>query len=308
MEMLWLALPAVYCLLVARYLTLSVGVHHALSSPWGRRLWGVRRIQRAEPGRSQIRSELLLSLRSLSVMALLDWVLLLAVVSGHSAVYFRWSAHSFAYVAISIVLLFGWHDFYFYWSHRLLHSRWLYERVHRHHHRSVPSNACSTYSFHPFEALVLSLSKVPIILLVPIHPWAYIFYSTLNHLGATSGHSGHEFLPNSMWHTWWGGWLGSATHHNHHHQYVRANYGLFIKFWDRVCDTMHPETEAVYSLGKKTLKKIEIPEGDQAEADDHQNPYLPDSAEVGAQEAQSHAAHEEAGRERGLAQPAHPAS
>ena len=37
---------------------------------------------------------------------------------------------------ISIIVLYLWQDFHFYWTHRMLHTKWLYKKVHKVHHES----------------------------------------------------------------------------------------------------------------------------------------------------------------------------
>ena len=44
-------------------------------------------------------------------------------------------------------------------------------------------------------------------------------------------------------------WIAKAfnnvLHHDLHHQTVVKNYSLYFTFWDRICGTLHPETDAV---------------------------------------------------------------
>ena len=48
-------------------------------------------------------------------------------------------------VACGIVL----HDTYFYWTHRMMHHRWLYPWFHRVHHQSTNPTPWAAYAFAP---------------------------------------------------------------------------------------------------------------------------------------------------------------
>ena len=40
-----------------------------------------------------------------------------------------------------------------------------------------------------------------------------------------------------MWRGALGGWLITASHHQRHHEQYGCNYGLYFRFWDRLCGT-----------------------------------------------------------------------
>jgi sterol desaturase/sphingolipid hydroxylase (fatty acid hydroxylase superfamily) len=48
---------------------------------------------------------------------------------------------------------------------------------------------------------------------------------------------GWEMFPRKLVHSALGGWLITASHHQRHHEEYRCNYGLYFRFWDRLCGT-----------------------------------------------------------------------
>jgi sterol desaturase/sphingolipid hydroxylase (fatty acid hydroxylase superfamily) len=48
---------------------------------------------------------------------------------------------------------------------------------------------------------------------------------------------GWEAFPNRIVHGPAGRWLITASHHQRHHRVYRCNYGLYFRFWDRICAT-----------------------------------------------------------------------
>ena len=112
-------------------------------------------------------------------------------------------------------------DIYFYTSHRLLHTKWLYASIHKKHHYFTAPIALSTLYCHRFEMIFSNIitSILPGILLgsnlYMIQLWTLIgiINSTIVHSGYTLGQSSKWFLINSII-------------HDQHHQYFNVNYGL----------------------------------------------------------------------------------
>ena len=50
-------------------------------------------------------------------------------------------------------------------------------------------------------------------------------------------HMGREMFPRALVHGPAGRWLITATHHEAHHAAYRGNYGLYFRFWDKICGT-----------------------------------------------------------------------
>jgi sterol desaturase/sphingolipid hydroxylase (fatty acid hydroxylase superfamily) len=137
-------------------------------------------------------------------------------------------------LAASLVLF----DTWFYWLHRLIHSRWLYRRVHRWHHLTVTPVAWSNNSDRLIDNLFLQSYWLVAHLLIPIAPAAVFAHKIYDQITGVIGHSGYEH--GGRW-TWPPSPLVGVTHHDQHHQYSRCNYATHFTWWDRMMGTLHPE-------------------------------------------------------------------
>lgn len=144
----------------------------------------------------------------------------------------------------AVLEFFGWlglivliHDTYFYWSHRLLHHRWVFPRVHALHHRSTNPSPFAALAFHPVEALMQVIWAVPLSV-VPIPSSVWLAFSFLAIFVNVLGHCGVEPYPLG-WQTHPVlKWLNFATMHNRHHVKLDGHFGLYFSFWDRVMGTV----------------------------------------------------------------------
>jgi sterol desaturase/sphingolipid hydroxylase (fatty acid hydroxylase superfamily) len=140
-------------------------------------------------------------------------------------------------VALEVAVLVIWNDVHFYAVHRLLHTRWLFQRFHREHHRAIRPTSFSTYAMHPVESFLLGTVMVcvqpfhafslPTLLLFPL------VSITLNNIG----HSSYDFAPGAgVWHP-----LAGSRRHEAHHREVRGNYGFLFPALDRLFGTELPD-------------------------------------------------------------------
>lgn len=157
-----------------------------------------------------------------------------------SQLYFQLSDHSMAWFYLSIPVMLIIHDTLFYWLHRAMHTRLLFNVMHKVHHQSIYPTAFAAYSFHPTEALAEALIVVVIIYIMPSHPLAILAFQTISTAINTYGHCGREFYPIGTDTHWLGRWINTSTTHAAHHIKGRSNYGLYLLFWDRVMGTFEP--------------------------------------------------------------------
>ena len=136
---------------------------------------------------------------------------------------------------IASLLLF---DTWFYWFHRLIHTRLFYRRVHRWHHLTVTPVVWSNNSDRLLDNLFLQSYWLLAHFLLPIAPAALFAHKIYDQVTGVIGHSGYEHggrwcLPPSP--------LVGVTHHDQHHQYFRCNYATHFTWWDRLMGTLRPD-------------------------------------------------------------------
>tara|TARA_R110002050_G_scaffold300717_1_gene471814 strand:- start:23977 stop:26010 length:2034 start_codon:yes stop_codon:yes gene_type:complete len=130
--------------------------------------------------------------------------------------YLDFQTHPVWFVLIFLLVPF-WREFHFYFIHRLIHWKPLYDKVHYLHHYNINPGPWSGLAMHPVEHL-LYFSVVLIHWVVPSHPLHFLFNSQHTALTPAPGHTGFEgklgkFLS-----------FGSYFHYLHHRLF-ECNYG-----------------------------------------------------------------------------------
>lgn len=205
-----------------------------------------RRLARPADAR-QVRRELLSSLSTAAVFAAMGLIIARVRRAGlgpHASEWLR--AHPALWFFGSLALMLLVHDLYFYWAHRLMHTRALYERVHLVHHKSNNPSPLSAFAFHPTEAVLEALPVFSLLLLVPLMPWAIFVFQLLSLAINVYGHLGIELTPRWWLDSWAGKLFNTTTHHHLHHRSNKYNFGLYLNVWDRMFGTNHPEYESTF--------------------------------------------------------------
>jgi len=147
----------------------------------------------------------------------------------------RLSGFSAPRTLLTLGVGFVWWEAWFYFGHRLLHTRWLYP-LHRPHHATRGLHP--SLSFSAGETVVLSSGfYIPLALAsqlyggVSVETLALVFsgayvLNVLSHLDVAA------FEGTAV-----GPLLGSARRHARHHAGRRGNYGLNSAWLDRACGT-----------------------------------------------------------------------
>ncbi|MFA6218635.1 MAG: sterol desaturase family protein [Erythrobacter sp.] len=156
---------------------------------------------------------------------------------GWTRIYAGWSDYPLWWLPLAPLVYLIAHDGWFYWTHRLMHRPRPFRIAHAVHHASRPPTAWAAMSFHPWEAVSGAVVIPALVLLVPIHPAMLGLVLLVMTVMGVTNHMGWEPFPRSLVHSRLGGWLITASHHQRHHEEYRCNYGLYFRFWDRLCGT-----------------------------------------------------------------------
>lgn len=186
----------------------------------------------------QIRREILWSLASAGIYGVPAGIVAWGWQNrGWTRIYERIDSYPLWYWPLSVLLFLAVHDTWFYWTHRLLHRPAWFRVAHAVHHESRPPTAWAAMSFHPWEALTGALVIPLLVFLIPIHVGALGLVLTIMTVMGISNHMGWEMFPRWLVEGRAGQWLITATHHQRHHDRYNGNYGLYFRFWDRLCGT-----------------------------------------------------------------------
>ena len=164
---------------------------------------------------------------------------------GWTQIYTQWDAMPLWYLPLAPLAYLALHDTWFYWTHRWMHRPRLFRAMHAVHHASRPPTAWAAMSFHPWEALTGAIVIPVLVFVIPIHlAMLGLVLAVMTIMGVTN-HMGWELFPRRLVHSRLGGWLITASHHQRHHEEYRCNYGLYFRFWDRLCKTDRGLSERV---------------------------------------------------------------
>ena len=184
------------------------------------------------------------SLQSLLAFGAVAGLIAFASMSGfRTRIYGRIDEYGPEWYLASFAIALLVHDTYFYWTHRLLHHRALFRRVHRFHHLSNNPTPWASYSFSVGEAFVQAGIGPLLLYTMPMHYSAFLAFMTWQIAFNVFGHCGYEIFPRWFLRTWAGKFLNTPTHHAMHHEKIGANFGLYFNVWDRLLGTNHPDYE-----------------------------------------------------------------
>jgi sterol desaturase/sphingolipid hydroxylase (fatty acid hydroxylase superfamily) len=165
--------------------------------------------------------------------------------------YVDFRTHPVYFVLIMLFVLF-WRQFHFYWVHRLIHWKPLYNISHFLHHKNVNVGPWSGLAMHPLEHL-LYFSVSMIHWIVPSHPIHVIF--DLQHAGLTPalGHAGFEkFVTKEE-----RGLKNNNYFHYLHHRFFTVNFGTEVVPLDKWFGSWHDGSQEAHAkmMARRAEKK-----------------------------------------------------
>lgn len=156
---------------------------------------------------------------------------------GWSRIYSNVTDYPLWWLPLSVLVYLLLHDSWFYWTHRWMHRPAMFRRTHAVHHSSRAPTAWTAMSFHPWESMVGAVLIPALVLLIPIHYAALLTVLLVMTIMGVTNHMGWEIFPRWVVQGRLGNWLITASHHQKHHEKYLCNFGLYFRFWDRLCGT-----------------------------------------------------------------------
>jgi len=232
---------------MAIWYPLYAGSFYLFFYVWRNKKYWYAKIQQQYPGKEHIIREIKYSLSTVLIFAVMVSLVVWGRKNGLTRFYEPMDKYGYTYYFFSIALMIFLHDTYFYWTHRLLHWKPLFKRVHKIHHLSVNPTPFAAYAFHPVEAII-EVSIIPLIAVtIPYDRSAFVIFAVYSLSLNVAGHLGYELFPKGFATHKLFKWHNTSTHHNMHHRLTKCNYGLYFNFWDRIMHTNHPHYEESFN-------------------------------------------------------------
>lgn len=140
--------------------------------------------------------------------------------------------NTFLNIAWGLVVLTLWNELHFYFIHRLMHQPFFMKHIHKVHHRSNITSVFSVYSFHWFEAILLSTVPLTIMPFIPFSLAAVMIFPTVSILLNFAGHCNYRFGSGTGHEL-----LLFGTRHNKHHSAGTQRFGFALSIFDKIFGT-----------------------------------------------------------------------
>jgi len=120
---------------------------------------------------------------------------------GWTMLYADPAAYPLWYMPVSVLIYLFVQDSWFYWTHRAMHHRSLFKRMHAIHHQSRPPTAWTAMSFHPLESVTGAIVIPALVFIVPIHLGMVGVVLAIATIMGVTNHMGWELFPRWIVHS-----------------------------------------------------------------------------------------------------------
>jgi Delta7-sterol 5-desaturase len=217
-----------------------------------RNKWLYKKIQPRFPKNKDYIREILYSVATMMIFAFVSAIVFShPLVRPHTTLYKNITEFGWVYYFVAFPLMLVIHDTYFYFCHRLMHHKKIFNYVHLVHHQSTNPSPWAAYAFHPLEAFIEIGILIVFAFSIPIHKTHLLIFFFFMIVYNVYGHLGYELYPKGFGKHWFGRWINTSVNHNQHHQYFKGNYGLYFLFWDRILGTIREDYEERFDEVKK---------------------------------------------------------
>ncbi len=247
----------IFLIIIIRYF-IAAGIFFYVFQVKGKEKWKTKKVSDKAYGTHQHRKEIKWSIVASSIFAVAGTFIIYAWQQGFTAIYLEYSWADLIYAPLSIGVVMFLHETYYYWMHKWMHHPALFKHVHKVHHNSMVASPWTSFSFHPFEAIIEAIILPLIILIIPLHPVTILFYLILMTISSVINHLDIEIYPKKFLHHFLGKWIIGATHHSLHHIDFKVNYGLYFTCWDKWMHTEHKQFNEIFERKSeaKPMKSI----------------------------------------------------
>jgi Delta7-sterol 5-desaturase len=217
---------------------------------WNQRVLSAKKIQSKTSSQEEINRDIFQSIKSLIFIALL-------LAGGIYCQHIGFTIRPQRMTPISAVLWFVVSmfifDTWFYWGHRLIHTKFLYRWVHAWHHRSTTPTVWSNNSDTFVDDLILQSYFFFAPFVLPIPGVILIAHKIYDQITGMMGHSGYEYSSGSL--SRFPFPMLGVTFHDQHHESFRYNFATHFSLWDRIMKTIHPDyDQKIKDFEKPSIK------------------------------------------------------
>jgi lathosterol oxidase len=189
-------------------------------------------------GKGQVGREIRNSLSSIVIFVV--YGVLTVFVERRGYVDINWDPNAVQFI-INMSLLVLWNECHFYICHRGLHTPWLFRRIH------VVPTLFSMYSFHWFEATLLSSVMLLLLLGWPLDIITVLVFPGISLVANSIGHMNYAVFPGKAHSQYW----AACQRHTAHHTRWVGHYGFYLPRLDSVLGT---RVQPKGSVGHTTVR------------------------------------------------------